>query len=1369
MNTSSSFSGEEARQLPVPKKPEYKDTKDALSGLFNDEAVRQRISRRLQEMRETDIYALFLIGVSSAGEAAQDADGQNGSGKKDAAQKEAVRYAGKALSSLFRATDILGRLKNGLFTVFLTGPITEESIFEKTALLSHYLHFPESPENAGLMHACAGVYLASGSGMTFQALYEKAERALRTAMENGNDNFHLETAENIPLFGMQDGVPVPSAILQPHILLENIEDGICLLEAADSIRIIYASPGFYDMLGLSPDTFRLPCDLKDVGIHSDYEADYERAIRERVSTSGAAEHVHRIRDTRGNLLWRHVRFSRIPCPGSRYPVLIEISRNITSSMETRRQLQESVERFQLAFGQSHSMLWEVELSSRTFRTFNGNSSGRPDRTLSRFPEALLEDGLVHPDSARSFGRFALDLLDGKAADTGNFIMKNREGGGYSWFSLSYRQVCDSDHNPVKAVGVQERLPSISGIYSYGSPRRPIPEILRHHLLARLHVNLTADTIEELWQDGTDQTARAKGFSYSDVFERKKVPLFHQADSRELRERFGRDSLLRQFEKGEYWDTLEYDRIDSGGNICRVTGTFNLLRTPQSDDIHLYSCFYDTQQRREWEFLAENGVQRDPVSGLCIGQAVQDIAERLLCSGGAPSPALSLIRMSGGFFRSSEPDADELRSRRFVMIGLSFALGTDCLIGQHSEDSVLVFYPDASSQYDIKKRIEDAYAYVRTVMQELNGLDDVRFVSCVVMGQDGHTDFGLLLSRAASICSIYENAAMDMVVFPDTDEDWTWERLCGKGSGSEISVIPEEESCALTPEEERVVFDCVTSMLGARSLKASMEGVLRRLGRYYQASRLYILALSEKRQSLTILYEWDSRQKYSIQHIISGMPLDRFPLLMRCMKEKAPVITKSNGEAFGTHEKGKFWHFTVFPLFVQNEVRGFFCVENAQKHSDAPGLIETMLPYMKQEQDRYFDNAPRPSLRLSDSLSRLPNLRSYLDTAELLTSDSSSSMGALSLDVPNFSAVNGNLGFDYGREMLGFIADMLSDVFGKAYIFRTWDAEFVVLYPNTIMEVFVSRCTRLRTMLQRRYPGQIRIGYTWADGVYTAKNLVREARSIMQCETVKMDSGGRLVFLEEDRFDAGRGAKKDHFIAYFQPKINMKDGSLAGAEALVRGIDKAGHIIPPGQFIEEMEKDGSIRELDLLMLEKVLGQLSEWKRRGLPDVQVSVNISRFTLFNPTTLASILAIQSHFPEISPDQIDLEITETAGDVEKATLSSIVDSFREFGLRFELDDFGSHYANVSIFSNIHFNAIKLDRSLINDLPGNEISRMLVENIVNICHSFGMRCVAEGVETRQQEAALLDAGCTYAQGYYYARPLPPRSFEEQYLKHRHL
>ena len=177
------------------------------------------------------------------------------------------------------------------------------------------------------------------------------------------------------------------------------------------------------------------------------------------------------------------------------------------------------------------------------------------------------------------------------------------------------------------------------------------------------------------------------------------------------------------------------------------------------------------------------------------------------------------------------------------------------------------------------------------------------------------------------------------------------------------------------------------------------------------------------------------------------------------------------------------------------------------------------------------------------------------------------------------------------------------------------------------------------------------------------------------------------------------------------------------------------------------------------------QLSKWKKAGLPALNVSVNISRRTLFNPTTLASILAIQSHYPEIPPEQIELEITETAGDVEKATLADVVDSFGEYGIRFELDDFGSHYANMSMFSNIRFHTVKLDRSLINDLPENEISRMLVENIAKICSNFGINCVAEGVETQQQAAVLLKSGCIYGQGYYYDRPMPPQNFENKYLR----
>ena len=270
---------------------------------------------------------------------------------------------------------------------------------------------------------------------------------------------------------------------------------------------------------------------------------------------------------------------------------------------------------------------------------------------------------------------------------------------------------------------------------------------------------------------------------------------------------------------------------------------------------------------------------------------------------------------------------------------------------------------------------------------------------------------------------------------------------------------------------------------------------------------------------------------------------------------------------------------------------------------------------------------------------------------------------------------------------------------------------------------------------------------------------------MHCEMPGESSDSHAEMIDEIRQSGSRKLDQNSFVPYFQPKIDMRDGSLVGAEALVRGIDKEGNIIPPQRFIGELEKDGSIRELDLLMLENILRQLSEWKKRGLELCKVSVNISRVTLFNSSALASVLAIQSRYPDIAPELIELEITETAGDMEKASLAYIVDSFRECGVQFELDDFGAGYANLSIFGSIKFSTVKLDRSLVNDLPGNEISSMLVEKITQVCRNFDIQCVAEGVETVQQEETLLKAGCLYGQGYYYARPMSAYDFEMRYMR----
>ena len=210
---------------------------------------------------------------------------------------------------------------------------------------------------------------------------------------------------------------------------------------------------------------------------------------------------------------------------------------------------------------------------------------------------------------------------------------------------------------------------------------------------------------------------------------------------------------------------------------------------------------------------------------------------------------------------------------------------------------------------------------------------------------------------------------------------------------------------------------------------------------------------------------------------------------------------------------------------------------------------------------------------------------------------------------------------------------------------------------------------------------------------------------------------------------------------------MRTGRLVGAEALARVLDEQGNLMPHMRVIESMEKEGTIQKLDYFVLDKTLETLSRWQEKGYELVNISSNFSRNTLVNPSSLASVLAILSHYPHIPQSLIELEITETAGNFENNTFSELIQRFGNYGLQFSLDDFGSSYSNMSMLANLRFHSVKLDRSMISNIAVNPVSRMIVKDIAKICASCGMLCIAEGVETEAQVKALLDNGCFYAQG----------------------
>ena len=1324
-------------------------------GVLKIEMMKTYVEMHLKDMCPEDVCAMFLVRFDAFEEM------QAVLGKKEA--EDAVSHAGQLLSSLFRAADIVGCGEKASFYVFLYGAAAGETVFERARTLCEKLQFTAEGKPSMNLTVSAGVYLACAGEMTFERLCGGAEEALREAGKNGKGSFYVysdleeETGTGALLR--------PANTIQLHTLLKYMDGGVCLIELGPELRLLYASPGFYQMTGKAQEGCSLPCGLDQAGIHPDYRLEYEQVLRDGAEKGGVVSHIHRIQGRGGAYIWRQIRAVRLVYPGSSYPVMLEVSTDISELVETQRRLYESNERLRVAFGQTPHVLWEVDIEKRTFNTYNVNTQTcAQDTMLENFPEAMIESGMIHPSSAANFRLFADALLEGNGAGSGNFIMRDGKNGCYEWVSMSYRMTCDREGKPVKAIGVEEKLPGISGIRPALTPRRPLPEILRHHLLARIRADITADFVEDLWMYGAERTAWTWGKSYEEIVGSEDTRLFIRGEGAEFEERYKRENVLKAFERGERWSSRELRVVDSGGNIRWVADTVNLQKDPVIGDIYMFCCFNDIQERHEWENLLEEGVEREGLGLPYTLQTIRRLCGKLIERGGETLCYVVLIRMIGGLeLLDGEDQAPGLRLRDFLATALSFALGTDCLIGWSREDELLAFFPNGGTRFAIKRRIEDAFAYVRVSMADMKEIDRLRLVAGVSGGRIGDADYQVMVLQAGYLCELWENSAMDAVVFPNEDEDWAWTNL-----QKDVQKVSVESPAALRPltrEEQNAALNCVTGMLTSSCLEESLEGALRCIGEYYRADRTYLLVLSEENEEVTMLYEWTGKGKHSIQQVVSGMKLSRMPLLARCVRENKPVFAESQGNGMWKNSQEEVWHFMAYPLEEGGKTSGFVCVENPQKHMAESFLLQTIIPYVQKEHTRFRTQLGSLGSVKDDVLNHLPNLRSYMNVIYSLNSDLYSAMGALALDIPNFSGINSSYGFEYGREILRYIADTLSGVFGKSFIFRTWDAEFVVLFPNTIQEVFTSRCTRVRTMLQRRYPHQIRLGQTWADGVFYAKDLVREARSLMNCEDVKEVSSERNVFLGLMLPKEGQTDLESRYLIYFQPKIDMRDGSLMGAEALARAVDQEGNIIPPARFIEELEESGEIRELDFFMLESALRQLSEWKTQGFAPVHVSVNISRKTLFNPTTLASVLAIQSHYPEIPPEQVDLEITETAGDVERATLADVVNSFGEYGICFELDDFGSHYANMAVFSSIRFHTVKLDRSLISDLPDNAISRMLIENIANICRNFGMECVAEGVETRQQEAALLKAGCICGQGYYYDRPLPPQKFEEKYLR----
>lgn len=249
---------------------------------------------------------------------------------------------------------------------------------------------------------------------------------------------------------------------------------------------------------------------------------------------------------------------------------------------------------------------------------------------------------------------------------------------------------------------------------------------------------------------------------------------------------------------------------------------------------------------------------------------------------------------------------------------------------------------------------------------------------------------------------------------------------------------------------------------------------------------------------------------------------------------------------------------------------------------------------------------------------------------------------------------------------------------------------------------------------------------------------------------------------KDRFNVtgffAEAMANKEFKVYYQPKVNLKTYTINGAEALSRWV-KGGELIAPDDYIPALEESEQIEQLDFFVLDEVCKELKKRLDEHKKVVQISVNFSRVHIGKPNLLERIVdTIDRH--SVPHSFIQIELTESASDLGFDELRDLILGLRDEGISTAVDDFGTGFSSLRLISDLPWNVLKIDRSLLHEASREDASEHLIlSHIISMVRDIGMECIVEGVETPEDIKLLKQNDCFTAQGYYFDRPLKTEDF----------
>ncbi|HEY9761900.1 MAG TPA: EAL domain-containing protein [Trichocoleus sp.] len=415
----------------------------------------------------------------------------------------------------------------------------------------------------------------------------------------------------------------------------------------------------------------------------------------------------------------------------------------------------------------------------------------------------------------------------------------------------------------------------------------------------------------------------------------------------------------------------------------------------------------------------------------------------------------------------------------------------------------------------------------------------------------------------------------------------------------------------------------------------------------------------------------------------------------------------------------------------------------------------------------------------DNLTGLPNRLLFTErlTLALMEASQANDMMAVAiLDLNRFKRVNDSLGHDAGDQLLQQVVNRLQTYLRPQDFLARWGSdEFMFLLPglHAAEEVVAMIEGIMAQFAVPFYLNEQELFITVSLGVCLAPYDGDDAESLIRAAGTALRQAQQeglhayhlyhrenmvkasLEALTLER-DLRHALMSEQLELYYQPQLEISTRKLVGLEALIRWSHPTIGFIAPGEFIPLAEETGLITEIGRWALNRACAQQQQWRQVGFPSLRVSVNLSPKQFYR-ADLAQMVGQALAEYDISPDLLELEITESAAMQDMDTAIRVLHHLRQMGVRIALDDFGTGYSSLTAIKHFPLDTLKLDKAFIQDLMDNPGDAAIAQTIVTLGQGLGLTVLAEGVETESQLQVLAEMGCDCVQGYLFSRPLSAR------------